>query len=323
MKQLKYVYCIILTILLGLTSCVKDVEFEAEQSDPKLVVNGIQQVGQPARLCVERSLFFMDASEDRRVKDVHVDLYVNGAFKESLQVRDSVLSDIYYSWAIEDTVEYVYHAFNYCEGQYVLCAGDQLRFEVSSSEFDEKAVAEVTMPETPNVISFDTVRVDYTENVLPRTVTFSLVLDDPAGTDYYNIGPQEGLVGFTSSDPIFESFSEFDIEDMFDEGSDYYAHGYYNIISDAYFNGKTYTISMKTVSWGEEFYERFVLDVCRVDKNFYQYKRTVDAYYASDPESLVGMFTEPVQVYSNVENGIGVVCAQSQTVTYIIDLTEN
>ena len=35
---------------------------------------------------------------------------------------------------------------------------------------------------------------------------------------------------------------------------------------------------------------------------------------------MIGMFTEPVQVYSNVKNAIGVVCAQSQPVTMVVDL---
>lgn len=155
--------------LLGLASCVKDVEFDGEQTESLLVVNGLQQVGKPANLCIEKSLFFMDAQYDCRVKDLEVDLYVNGAFKESLQVRDSLVTDVYYDWnwdwnwddetePIEQ--EYLAYAFNYCEGQYVLCAGDRLYFEVRSSEF-ATATAEVVMPDTPNVISFDTVSIDY------------------------------------------------------------------------------------------------------------------------------------------------------------------
>ena len=164
--KMKKILLVLTVLLCGMASCVKDVEFNGEQSDPLLVVNGVQQAGKTANLCIEKSWFFLDSRIDFRVKDVEVDLYVNGSFKESLQVRDSI-SD---------------YIFTYCEGQYELCEGDKLRFEVRSSEF-ETAYAEVTLPESPTVISFDTVSVDY-EN---GTINFAVEIDDPAGTDFYNL----------------------------------------------------------------------------------------------------------------------------------------
>jgi hypothetical protein len=292
-----------------------------------LVVNGLQQVGQPARLRVEKSVFFLDDQPDCRVKDVHVDLYVNGAFKESLQVRDSLQIEYYSIWTEEGEFykEHLRYAFNYCEGEYLICEGDQLRFEVSSSEF-ETATAEITMPEAPHVISFDTVRVE-SENEYETKVRFALKLDDPLGTDYYNLYPQNGLAGFTTSDPVFTEFSSVeDIEDVFGE-NDYYGYGRYNLFTDKFFDGSEYTISMEVLVYHGEynepfFYEPFTLEVTRVDDNLYRYQESYEAYSNSDPESLVGMFTEPVQVYSNVKKAIGVVAAQSRPVVMSIDLTE-
>ena len=324
MKIYKIIY---LLIFLVLASCTKEVDFTGTQSDPMLVVNGLQQVGQPARLRVEKSVFFLDDQPDCRVKDVHVDLYVNGAFKESLQVRDSLQIEYYSIWTEEGEFykEHLRYAFNYCEGEYLICEGDQLRFEVSSSEF-ETATAEVTMPEAPTVISFDTVRVE-SENEYETKVRFALKLDDPLGTDYYNLYPQNGLAGFTTSDPVFTEFSSVeDIEDVFGE-NDYYGYGRYNLFTDKFFDGSEYTISMEVLVYHGEynepfFYEPFTLEVTRVDDNLYRYQKSYEAYSNSDPESLVGMFTEPVQVYSNVKKAIGVIAAQSRPVVMSIDLTE-
>lgn len=316
-------YILILTILTAfLTSCVKDIEFDGAQSEPLLVVNGIQQVGQPSRLGVEKSRFFMDSDNDFRVKDVAVDLYVNGTFKESLQVKDSLIYETTWVWdeTIQDSHEatLLEYAFNYCEGTYVLCAGDQLRYEVRSSEF-EPATVELVMPETPNVVSFDTVRVDTLNNL----VTFALVLDDPVGKDFYNLYPRESLSGFTSSDPVFSDLLDFDIENLTGESNDYYGFGYYNVFSDTYFDGKRYTVSMKKSFWGYAESESFVLEVSKVDEHLYRYKKTYEGYQDSNPGSLLGMFTEPVQVYSNVQNGIGIVAAQSQPLVFVIDLSFN
>ena len=312
-------------MMIGLAACTKEVDFTGTQSDPLLVVNGLQQVGQPARLRVEKSVFFLDEQPDCRVKDVQVDLYVNGTFKESLQVRDSLVIEHYITWTEAGEIEKdrLIYAFVYCEGSYPLCEGDELRFEVHSSEF-ETATVEVTMPEAPDVISFDTVRVE-SPNDYEKIVRFALKMKDPAGVDYYNLYPQGGLNGFTTSDPAFTDIMEVeDIEDLFGE-NDYYGYGPYNLFTDKFFDGSEYSISMEvSVYHGEEpifFYEPFTLEVTRVDANLYQYLRSHDAYENTDPESLVGMFTEPVQVYSNVKNGVGIVCGQSRPVTMTIDLT--
>ena len=323
MKRICY-----LLMLIGLAACTKEVDFTGTQSDPMLVVNGLQKVDRPVSLSVEKSTFFLDEQPDCRVKDVHVDLYVNGVFKESLQVRDSLEKEEYYIWTDEGEVlkERLRYAFNYCEGAYVPNDGDVLRFEVSSSEF-ETATAEVTMPEAPNVISFDTVRVE-SGHEYETKVRFALKLNDPAGMDYYNLCPKDGMTGFTSSDPVFtDLMSVDDIEDVFGD-NDYYGYGQYNLFSDKFFDGSEYSVSMEISIYTYDefespFYEPFTLEVTRLDANLYQYLRSYTAYSNSDPDSMVGMFTEPVQVYSNVKNAIGVVGAQSRPVVVTIDLTEN
>jgi len=306
----------------ALTACEKVILYEDIESEPLLVVNGIQHVGEPARLSVERSSFYIESEKDFRVKDLHVDLYVNGAFKETLQVRDSMIMETYITIdgnGYEHEEETIRYAFNYCEGEYILCEGDALRFEVSSSEFDEVAVAETTIPYAPNVISFDTLRVESSPDGLDN-VYLSLKIDDPAGSDYYNLCPQEGLSHFTTSDPVFADFMNIvHVDDLFG-GSDYYGRGEYNMFNDTYFDGSQYTINMNTTAYSVEsyHYKPLVMEVTRVDYSLYQFAKSYSSYdYADD---LLALFTEPVQVYSNVQNGVGVVCSQSLPVTVVVDL---
>ena len=314
----------VLIIMVGLTACEKEILYDDIAPEPLLVVNGIQHVGEPARLCVEKSSFYINSETDFRVKDVHVDLYVNGVFKEALQVRDSMLMETYWIWNDtlgEQEVERPRYAFNYCEGEYILYEGDALRFEVSSSEFDKMAVAETTIPYAPNVISFDTIRVETSDDGL-STVYLSLKIDDPAGNDYYNLYPQEGLTNFTTSDPVFTDFMNIvHVDDLFG-GNDYYGRGAYNMFNDAYFDGTQYAINMNSTVYGDGsyYYQPLVMEVTKVDYALYQFKKTYSDYdYADD---LLSLFTEPVQVYSNVQNGAGVVCSQSRPVTVIVDLRE-
>lgn len=326
MHPMKHIKLIILSVLMaGLTACEKEILYEDIAPEPLMVVNGIQHVGEPARLSVEKSSFYITTETDFRVKDVHVDLYVNGVFKEALQVRDSVVMETY--WAYDPETDESHeeerprYAYVYCEGEYILCEGDQLRFEVSSSEFDEVAVAETTIPYAPNVISFDTIRVEASpDGDGLATAYLSLKIDDPTGSDYYNLCPQEGLSHFTTTDPVFADFMNIvHVDDLFG-GSDYYGRGAYNMFNDAYFDGSQYAISMSSIIQPVEsyYYQPLVMEVTKVDYSLYQFAKSYSSYdYADD---LLALFTEPIQVYSNVQNGVGVVCSQSLPVTMVVDL---
>lgn len=308
----------------GSTACEKEILYTDIAPEPLLVVNGIQHVGAPAYLCVEKSSFYADVETDFRVKDVHADLYVNGVFKETLQVRDSVIMETCWisdgdGWGHEE--ERPKFAFNYCEGTYILCEGDVLHFEVSSSEFEKTAVAETTMPSMPDVVSFDTVRIaSNIDGYNGQTVYFSLVINDPAGNDYYNICPRDGLEGFVSNDPVFADFMNIvHVDDLFGN-SDYYSRGDYNMFDDAYFDGNQYAVGLNISIYNDEFFEPFVLKVSKADYGLYQFKKSYAAQQFND-NGIMGLFTEPTQVYSNVKNGVGVVCAQSQPITVMVDLT--
>ena len=318
---MKHLKILILVLMAGLTACEKEISYDDIAPKPLLAVNGLQHVGEPARLCVEKSSFYVNTESDFRVKDVEVDLYVNGVFKESLRVWDSCYYETYQNWQTDEIYQQLRYAFTYCEGDYILAEGDALRLEVRSSEFEETAVAEVTMPTTPNVIRFDTLRTEEDANG-ERTVYWALEIDDPAGEDYYNLHPEGGLDGFVSSDPVFSDFMDLvHVDDLFGN-SDYYGRGSYNLFNDAYFDGTRYTVTLKTrlYSYDSEYYEPFVASVSKVDDGFYQYKKSHNMYESIDNQELLSWFTEPVQVYSNVQHGVGVVCAQGQEVTMRLEL---
>ena len=313
-------------IMAALTACEKEIIYDDLVPEPLLVVNGFLHVGEPARLCVEKSSFYINSEKDLRVKDVRADLYVNGVFKESLQVRDSIVTETYYIWTEEDEEieeEEMVYAFNYCEGTCLLCEGDEIRVEVSSSEFEKTAIAEINMPLVPNVISFDTIR---SENVSEgaKTLYFSLTIDDPVGKDCYNLYPQDGFDSFVSTDPVFYDFMDvMSVDDLFG-GSEYYGYGAINLFDDSYFDGRQYSVTMThhIYTSSGEYEEPFTLEVSRVDYGYYQYMKSLNSYQSFDDE-LLGYFTEPTQVYSNVKNGLGVVGAQSSPVVMVIDLTSN
>ena len=94
------------------------------------------------------------------------------------------------------------------------------------------------------------------------------------------------------------------------------------MFNDAYFDGKQYTVSLEMSVFMDSYYsffEPYILEVTKADYNLYQFKKSYATQQFND-NGLMGLFTEPTQVYSNVQNGVGVVCSQSQPVTVTIDL---
>ena len=278
---MKYFKNILIIILIAvITSCEKEIPYTDIAPNPLMVVNGIQQVGQPARLMVEKTSFYLSSTKDLRVKDVTASLYVNGVFKESLHVADSGIYQSYIDWETGDEIRELRYAFTYCEGSYILCEGDQLRFEVSSPEFEKTAVAECLLPAEPNVVSFDTVSVEhYSENGDMANYSFALTIDDPVGTNYYNLYPQQAFSSFVSSDPVFSDFMNvIQIDEMFDD-SEYYGYGPYNVFNDQFFDGQRYSVEMKMNYWMSDamIYEPFALEVSCVDVGLYQYLKSYNA----------------------------------------------
>lgn len=307
-------------IMAGMCSCEKYILYTDLEPEPLLVMNGLQQVGQPARLVLEKTSFGLAYETDLRVKDVKADLYVNGVFKESMRVIDSGYYETYESWETGELYQELKYAYTYCESDYVLQEGDALRFEVSSSDFEEVAEAETTMPSEPAVISFDTVRVEFDENEMSLKVYLALKIDDPAGENYYNIYPQGALDGFTSGDPVFSDLTNvIHVDDLFGQ-SEYYGRGRFNVFDDVYFDGQEYSVTMQSRFWDDAIYEPFILEISCVDDCLYKYQKSYNDYSFADG-GLLEFVTEPAQVYSNVKNGVGTVAAQSLPITLTVDLT--
>ena len=62
-----------------LASCEKEIEFNGEQVDPKLVINSIVEPGQPVKAYISKSIFFLDNDSNMQAPDdVVATLYVNG-----------------------------------------------------------------------------------------------------------------------------------------------------------------------------------------------------------------------------------------------------
>ncbi len=141
--------------------------------------------------------------------------------------------------------------------------------------------------------------------------------EDVGDYDDYNYGYYYGNYNyFVINNNIFHQSLEIGLFDTFYDGN------YYFIFDDALFDGEkiTFDISMNLYYFGIHELNplvdnKLIIRMYHLSKDYYLYKKTLDAYNSS----FGSMFTEPVQIYSNIKGGIGIFAGKNIS-EYVIDL---
>ncbi|PLX15832.1 MAG: hypothetical protein C0597_08440 [Marinilabiliales bacterium] len=88
------------------------------------------------------------------------------------------------------------------------------------------------------------------------------------------------------------------------------------LINDEKFNGQTKTYSLNLWSsevYPDDFHKYFVIELMHVSEEYYKYYSAISKQLSSQND----VFSEPAQLYSNVENGIGIFAGATIATEYI------
>ena len=304
MKKIIYLSALILTFV----SCTKTLDFDDEGLANKLVFTGIIQTGDSFKANLSRSSSILSETGfgiPPMSANGTIQLYENGTLLSTVSsLGQFSLTDIKPK------------------------AGASYRVVVNTE--NEMIEAQTTIPNKVEVISVDTTSVKL--NNLRSTI-INLRIKDPEGEDYYRIIYMRETVsylqdnkgvrkyyksynqyGIGSDDPVFKSvYNNFGDEII--DGPD----NEYSIFPDTYFNGKEYSMKLSyyenlssysgygygnsSVVYGaKQIYERNEIHVQKLSKDLYNYLKYLKLYnfYHDNP------FAEPVPIYSNIKNGIGI-----------------
>lgn len=314
MKTSYYLICL-LAILPFFASCEKEIKFKGEQKAPLLVMNGYLTPDSVVNVHLTKSRFILDTTPDfDEVKDATVELYVNGALKERLQyVSGGNYRGNYYPHPNDEiTVKASAPGMNAVEAttripndpDFVLTKSD-----VTYSEEDSKY--------------FTT---EYKDRV--QHINYEVTLKDKAEEEnfyfvkIYHISCYEPDVKIVVNANLKEIMSQYitngdiSVGDLMDINSDENDNRLRNIFADTFVNGKELTLLFKRKDviglykyYKEKPYssrysgeDEYQFTLSSMSKELYQYIISADkAYYAGD-----NPFSEPVQVKSNVKNGLGI-----------------
>lgn len=304
--------------LISFVSCEKEIEFNGEISEPMVVLNSF--ISPDSIICanLSKSRFFLsNISGFDYINNAEVSVYVNSLFREKLHfIKDGM-----------------YRA------NFKPNAGDTVRLLVKVAGYDD--VESTTIIQYPSDIlttkaqKIEKQRVEYKTGdeisayYLSGDCEFNVKIKDNINEqNYYRLVVKKRNQNIYNNDTIIsEHFINFSLEGfdsqsgdligLFDDGEN---RNDQHLISDELFNGKEFVFKFTTdyahlevVPGYEEYYNykspggsvSVVINLQAITKDTYLYLKSKE----SADGVLVGFFTEPVQIYNNISNGIGILGA--------------
>ena len=301
--------------LLLFVSCEKDIEFNGEISEPMIVLNSYISPDSTIYAHLTKSKFFLSNMQGfDLVNNAEVSVYVNRTFREKLNF----------------TKDGMYR------GSFKPIAGDTVRLLVKVTGHDDVESTAIVQPRS-NILATEVKMVEkyrdeYTIDgevsayYLSGNCEFNFKIRDNANEqNYYRLVAKKRNQSVYNNDTItYEYYISFSLEGfdsqsgdligLFDDGEN---RNIQHLITDEMFNGKEFVLKFATdyaylevVPGYEEYYyyknsgatESVIINLQAITKDMYLYLKSKE----SAEGILAGFFTEPVQIYNNITNGIGI-----------------
>ena len=277
-------YIVIFAACFAFIACEKEIKLKQEESDPRIVINSLFSAGDTIKVHLSESRNILYEGQLPNITNATINLInenetVIGTFTH-------ILDGIYYTTDVFPV------------------AGNKYGITASAPGFN----AIKAFSETPSVISISSI--DTTTAVPNNKIEFEIKFaDDGSQKNYYSVSivlnniwtDIETGESDTSKSPYFSTKEFYVINGESDvDGSKF---GTEFLFSDESFNGGT--ISFTGSQYQGEWIESgsfFVVGVKSVSEDLFKYKVSYSKYL----DAQYNIFAEPVQVYSNVENGFGI-----------------
>lgn len=313
-KRNTFRYIMAFLLVLSTTSCQKIIEFNGDETDPHLVLVSLPEAGSPWIARMTESRFFLINDTIATVKNASMAITVNGSpLNTTVTNHGNGMYDMGYTPQPGDSL--TLHAT--VPGKGTIKAGGRFPKPVSIGDIS---------------CTFDTVHpliANGTDTVVAVTgdISIKFRLDDPAEeTNYYMV-----RIAMPSLDDTYDpsgyyvisdtivAYRSFSIDDniLFDidatnelfgfEEEDYYGEEVF--FTDKRINGQSHTINLLLGTHRPAPLDLFCrVEVYSVSRDYYLYKKSIKS--ASNRIDFNSIISEPIQIYSNVTDGIGILgCA--------------
>jgi len=285
---------LLLSISLVYISCEKIIPFEGDVNVPKLVINSIFESDSTFKVHVSSSRSVIDTASFQNIEDAIVTIKDdNGNIIETLNHIDN----------------------GFYSGQTYPSQNKIYTLEVNHPNYNNISASD-SLPSPITINNVDTLKVE--DPINGDRLQISMNFDDPENTqNYYLIetySVNEYLVIKNSDTTEYELDTTKQYMVLTDEvfqngGSPWREQGLFN---DLLFNGQNKTLELEIpyediseIGIGYEWsYKTKSARVYlhNISKSYYYYRTSLELYQSASGNP----FAQPVQVYSNIENGFGV-----------------
>ena len=294
------------------------IDLDIPSHEPVLVLNGLLYTDTNVQVVVSHSVGAFSTAIPSFVNDANVLLYKNNQFIDSLLPDTTNLVYVNY---IDDSYNVDSLAMYYYKSNYIPEKNVNYRIEVNHSDYISIS-AETYIP---NDITLYNIDIDTTSN--EEKIGFTFSFDDNAiRQNYYRLklfsscnkewenmnGDIErlnfrGYTRFMSNDPSFPSHIPF-------EG--YTFQGDNVVFTDALFNGQQKTITLDVLS--DLKYadcDTIIIQFSTFSNDTYSYYNSLGDHSEKGELSIFG--GEVIPVYTNVDNGLGVLISTNAQQIYL------
>ena len=296
MKNFLYFF----TFSMLFASCDIVVDLDIPEHERVLVVNSILTTDSMINASISHSVGAFDASSISYVNNATVEVYEDGVLLGEMDEQASLSYDS--SGELDST--YVYN-FNQNP-----VAGKIYSYEIVHPDY-EAVRAETTVPAAVKLNVNDVTLLSEQDYEKHFRVRFSF--NDAREDNFYrlrlrNPNTYSGFHYFESNDASMISSAGVQ-----SDGATFY--GDEALFDDEMFNGTEKEISIdffdsKSLWFEEEGIEvQFILELTSVSESYYTYIRSLRAHFDNQDQFIFA--GEPVQVFTNIENGLGVLGSMS------------
>lgn len=322
----------ILAIGILLAACETDIDFKGDETTSLMVVNSIITPDSVIKVQITKSNFFLSNKTNfDNIDNATVSIYVNNVLQERLLNMGEGIYIGTYIPKLNDVIKIT--AKNDILGEVYSTVSIQNPTSIISIDTISKNIE--TYPSLSNgkdMNDVDTFGISYNRD-LHLKIKFQ---DDSKIKNYYRIVLKEKKyyddstsiemnTFFSSDDLVFGEVSE---NDIFDSGSSYNSSFEF---SDELFEGKIYELSLYK-NYHNFIYKNnpksefddenskvikneLIVELQSISESYYYYIKTKSA----DNSNGLNLFSEPVQIYSNISGGIGIFGSYSKS-TYILNI---
>jgi hypothetical protein len=296
----KQSYIILIIIVILLSECEKDVDFNGKEPSPKMVVNAIINTQSDTnRIKISESVFDYSNQQPGVVENPEIHLNING--KECNQL-----------WP--DTVEGI-HTY------YKFVAQLNVDDRVELSAYTPKHGTVKGYDNVPDVAEIKNIETSwFTKNGFSYLRLYVTLKDNPIERNFYRIivKSKDDITPPSIQEPLkYWDFQEVFIDDEMvfrsateeDDGSN--SSGFYRIFTDELFQGKEYTLNLyiQYVNWLESrddmsyVRQRIKVEIHTLSEKLYQ---NLHSQELASGIATGDLFSEPVKIYTNMKGGYGI-----------------